>query len=487
MIDPLNATLLSLLAIIIGMLAVLLRRNSSPRLDALLVRFDSLEKSHERTERLLREEMAQSRAEASTQSQQARTEMDQKLGAFSTAFQTQIGEISGLQKNQLDSFARQLTTLTQSNADALKNFNDSVLKVMGEMSAGQKDQLEKFTTQLGKLTESIEIRLEALRNAVDGKLKSIQEDNAKQLEQMRATVDEKLQGTLEKRLGESFKQVSERLEQVHKGLGEMQSLATGVGDLKRVLTNVKTRGGWGEIQLEALLEQMLSPDQYERNVQTKESSGEVVEFAVKLPGRGPAGDVVWLPIDAKFPIEDYHRLVEAQDRADGEAAEEAVKMLANRIKACARDIAEKYLNPPQTTDFGIMFLPAEGLFAEVLRRTGLAESIQREYRVTIAGPTTLAALLNSLQMGFRTVAIEQRSGEIQKLLGAVKNEFGKFGDLLDGVKRKLDQASSTMDEAARKSRTIERRLRDVQALPATETQTLLAENNAPTGMEEASP
>ena len=277
-----------------------------------------------------------------------------------------------------------------------------------------------------------------------------------------------------------FKQVSERLEQVHKGLGEMQALATGVGDLKRVLTNVKTRGVWGEIQLETLLEQILTPDQFERDVQTRENSAEAVEFAIRLPGRGDGdgSEVVWLPIDAKFPMEDYQRLVEAQENCDPAAAEQAGKMLSATIKNCAKTICEKYLNPPATTDFGIMFLPTEGLYAEVIRRTWLVESLQRECRVIVAGPTTLAALLNSLQMGFRTLAIQKRSSEVWKLLGAVKTEFGKFGTTLEGVKKKLDQASNTMDDAAKRSRAIERKLRNVQELPSEEAEVLLVPNNS---------
>jgi DNA recombination protein RmuC len=351
---------------------------------------------------------------------------------------------------------------------------------ISNMATQQKEQIEAFTVRLGRLTESNETRLEALRNAIDEKLKQIQEDNSRQLEQMRATVDEKLQGTLEKRLGESFKQVSERLEQVHKGLGEMQALATGVGDLKRVLTNVKTRGVWGEIQLEALLEQFLTPDQFARDVVTRENSGERVEFAVRLPGRGDedATEVVWLPIDAKFPIEDYQRLVDAQESCDPAAAEQAAKMLSATIKNCAKTICDKYINPPATTDFGIMFLPTEGLYAEVTRRAGLIESLQRECRVMVAGPNILAALLNSLQMGFRTLAIQKRSSEVWKLLGAVKAEFGKFGTTLDGVKRKLDQAANTMDDAAKRSRAIERKLRSVQELPSEDAQVLLSVNNS---------
>jgi DNA recombination protein RmuC len=313
-----------------------------------------------------------------------------------------------------------------------------------------------------------------VQTTVEARLKQIQEDNSRQLDQMRATVDEKLQGTLEKRLGESFKQVSERLEQVHKGLGEMQTLASGVGDLKRALTNVKIRGGWGEIQLEALLEEILAPEQFDRNVRTNEASDERVEFAIKLPGKDDGSkDPIWLPIDAKFPIEDYQRLVDAQERADSEAAEVSSRMLVTRIKGCAKDICDKYICPPKTTDFGIMFLPTEGLYAEVVRRTGLVETIQRECRVVIAGPTTIAALLNSLQMGFRSLAIQKRSSEVWKLLGAVKTEFGKFGDVLDGVKKKLEQATNTMDGAARRSRAIERRLRTVEDLPPSEAQLLL--------------
>jgi DNA recombination protein RmuC len=313
---------------------------------------------------------------------------------------------------------------------------------------------------------------ETLRQVVATRLQQIQEDNTKRLDQMRATVDEKLQGTLEKRLGESFKHVSERLEQVHKGLGEMQNLATGVGDLKRVLTNVKSRGGWGEIQLEAILEHLLAPEQFARNVKIGEISGEVVEFALRLPGRG-GGEEVWLPIDAKFPLEDYERLVEAQEKCHTEALETAAKNLTLRIKAEAKTISAKYVAPPKTTDFAILFLPNEGLYAEVIRRPGLVEAIQRDHRVVVAGPTTFAALLNSLQMGFRTLAIQKRSSEVWNLLGAVKTEFGKFGDILAGVKKKLEQASQTMDDAARRSRAIERKLQVVQELPGEESGSLL--------------
>ncbi len=413
----------------IALLLILLRRKAPDSLADVRLRMELVEKGQERLEKLLREEMGRNREEATAHFRQHREELSRALTAFGNSLLSRMAEISGLQKNQLDSFARQLSTLTESN----------------------------------------EKRLETMKNAVEARLKDLQEDNSRQLERMRTTVDEKLQGTLEKRLGESFRQVSERLEQVHKGLGEMQTLASGVGDLKKALTNVKTRGVWGEIQLEALLEEILAPEQYERNVKPREHSGEVVEFALRLPGHEDGdGKCVWLPIDAKFPLEDYQRLVEAQEKGDTTGAEAAAKMLEARIKACARDISEKYIHPPATTDFGIMFLPTEGLYAEVARRTAVLEVIQREHRVVVAGPTTFAALLNSLQMGFRTLAIQKRSSEVWKLLGAVKSEFGKFGDILDGVRKKLEQASNTMESAARRSRAIERKLRGVQELPSSE-------------------
>jgi DNA recombination protein RmuC len=328
---------------------------------------------------------------------------------------------------------------------------------------------DSLTSTLGAFSESNERRMDALRQSVDERLRALQEDNAARLEQMRVTVDERLQGTLEARLGESFRAVSERLEQVHRGLGEMQALAAGVGDLKKVLTNVKTRGTWGEVQLGTLLEQVLAPAQYEANVATKAGSADRVEFAIKLPGREGSDASVWLPIDAKFPQEDYQRLLEASDRGDAEAVEAAAKELESFIKLSAKDIRDKYLDPPGTTDFGILFLPTEGLYAEVLRRPGLADAVQREMRVVLAGPTTLWAVLNSLQMGFRTLAIERRSSEVWALLGTVKTQFAKFGGLLSGVQKKLQEATNKMDSIAQQSRTIERKLRAVQELPAGET------------------
>lgn len=360
----------------------------------------------------------------------------------------------------------QARVLREEVGNSLTNATNSLVRSLQAITEAQSQQLKGHADQLGKLTESLQGRFDHLRGSIEERLKSLQDENAAKLERIRLTVDEKLQNTLEARLGESFKQVSERLEQVHRGLGEMQALATGVGDLKRVLGNVKARGVFGEIQLERLLEDVLPPELYDRNVATG-GSLERVEFALRLPGRGDdPSRPVWVPIDAKFPQEDYQRLIDAQARGDAEAAETAGRQLEQRIKAHARDISTKYLNPPQTTDFGIMFLPTEGLFAEAVRRAGLTEFVQGEHRITITGPTTLWALLNSLQMGFRTLAIQRRSSEVWGLLGAVKSEFGAFGELLANVKKKLDSASNEIERAARKSSTITRRLREVEALPS---------------------
>lgn len=344
-------------------------------------------------------------------------------------------------------------------------------ELAGALSQVQQGITSALVQQLGQLTESNAQRLLELRGAVDGRLREIQQQNAAELEKMRHTVDEKLQSTLEQRLGASFKLVSERLEQVHRGLGEMQSLASGVGDLKRVLSNVKTRGTWGEVQLQALLEQILSPEQYARNIATRPGSAERVEFAIKFPGHGDAP--CWLPIDAKFPREDYERLIEAQERADPAAVEEAGRALERRIRDSARTIRDKYVESPHTTDFALLYLPTEGLYAEIVRRPGVADALQREFRVTVAGPMTIAALLNSLQMGFRTLAIEKRSSEVWQVLAAVKTEFGKFGEVLDKVKKKLDEASSQIEQTGVRSRAISRRLRDVEALPRAEAEALL--------------
>ena len=427
-------TELLLAFLVIGVLGIavmsffLLKRDPSQQWEQTKRQIEAVEKNQERIERTIKQEVSQNREEAGNASRGLREEM--------------------------------MKTLT--------GFNDSLLNQMQKVSSIQNEQLGIFSQQLNTLTQSNEQRLEKMRQTVEQKLSSLQEDNAQKLEKMRQTVDEKLHATLEQRLGESFKLVSERLELVHKGLGEMQSLAVGVGDLKKVLSNVKTRGILGEFQLGSILEQILSPEQYEKNVATKKGTRENVEFAIKLPGRDDSGEVVYLPLDSKFPVENYHSLLDAFDHGDHGAMEEAGKLLENAIKKCAKDIRDKYLDPPGTTDFGIMFLPFEGLYAEVVKRTGLIETLQREYKVIITGPTTLAAILNSLQMGFRTLAIEKRSGEVWTLLSAVKTEFGKFGDILEKTQKKLQEASNTIEDAAKKSRTIERKLKDVQALPAAE-------------------
>jgi len=358
-------------------------------------------------------------------------------------------------------------------AAGLGQFGQTMTQQLSGMSAAQSEHLKQFGDRLATLTQSNEQRLEAVRSSVNQNLEALRADNATKLEQMRATVDEKLQATLEQRLGQTFKQVSDRLDQVHKGLGEMQTLAAGVGDLKKVLTNVKSRGGWGEVQLGTLLAEMLSSGQYEQNVATRPGSRERVEFAVKFPGRGEDGAPCWLPIDAKFPLEDYQRLQDAIERADVAAVETSRKALEAFFKAEARSIREKYVEPPHTTDFAVLFVPTEGLYAEAVSRPGLADALQRDHRVMLAGPMNLAAMLNSLQLGFRTLAIEKRSTEVWRVLGAVKTEFGKFGELLAKTKDRLDQVGRTLDDASRKSTTIARKLRDVEALPEAEADRLL--------------
>ena len=437
------AEILSLLAGLLAaaalvLMVLLLRRGSAAGTDLspLQARLEAIDRGQERAEREVRDEFGRGREENRSESKALRQEV----------------------------------------AAGLKGANDSVLRQIADLVALDRRQMEAFAGELRRLTETNETRIEGLRGAVEKKLAEIQADNASKLEMMRKTVEEKLEQTLERRLAASFSQVSERLEQVHKGLGEMQVLASGVGDLKKVLTNIKVRGTWGEIQLGNLLEQILIPDQFERNVATKPGSADRVEFAIKLPGRDDAdGEVVWLPIDAKFPKEDYERLVEASERADAAGVEEAAKQLEMRVRGEAKTIRDKYLDPPHTTDFGILYLPTEGLYAEVLRRTGLQEALQREFRVNVAGPTTLAALLNSLQMGFRTLAIQKRSSEVWTLLGAVKTEFGKFGDVIDKVQKKLQEAGNVIESAQTRSRAIERKLRQVQELPAAETEKLLAD------------
>jgi DNA recombination protein RmuC len=376
-----------------------------------------------------------------------------RLAQLGTRLESLLGDDDRMERRIREEFSRSRGEL----ADQLRDNRE-------ELNNG----LQRFTDHLGGqlslLTRRNTESLETLRGVIETKLAAIQKDNSDKLEQVRQTVDEKLHNTLEQRLGASFKLVSDRLELVHRGLGEMQSLAAGVGDLKKVLSNVKVRGIWGEVQLEQLLEQLLTPDQYARNVAPKPDSSERVEFAVKLPGRGDDGKSVWLPIDAKFPLQDYQILLQAQETGDAVTLEEAGRALEARIRAEARSIRDKYLEPPHTTDFGVMFLPIEGLYAEVLRRPGLADSLQRDFRVTVSGPTTLTAMLNSLQMGFRTLAIEKRSSEVWTLLSAVKTEFGKFGEILAKTKKKLDEARNTIDQAEVRTRQIGRKLTSVAEL-----------------------
>lgn len=348
----------------------------------------------------------------------------------------------------------------------LKDGNDSLTKSLAENSKVQNAQLEGFTKKLEELSESNRRAIDRVRENLEERVKELREGNEKKLEEMRKTVDEKLHETLEKRLGESFKLVSERLENVQKGLGEMQNLASGVGDLKRVLTNVKARGTWAEYQLGDILGQTLTPEQYASNVQTRENTTERVEFAVKLPGpEEDPGSCIWLPIDSKFPTEDYQRLQAAADKADAEAVEKSLTAFLRTVRNSAREIQTKYINPPSTTDFAVLFLATEGMYAEVLRQPGMLEEIQQNHRILIAGPTTLTALLNSLRMGFRTLAIEKQASEVWQVLAAVKTEFGKFGEVLDKVKRQLDTASRSIEQTGTRTRAMERKLRSVESLP----------------------
>ena len=423
---------LILLALIVALLVVILviqlrKGNGSADLGVISSRMEQIDVSQQKQGAVLGNELSNLRQEAATHAREGRSE-----------------------------------TLT-----ILKQGNETLLNGLSVLGQSQGERLQNFSDTISKLTASNEAKLEDVRKTVEAKLKELREDNGLRLEEMRRTVDEKLQTTLEKRLGESFQLVSERLEKVHQGLGEMQSLATGVGDLKKVLTNVKTRGNWGEVQLGALLGQMLSPSQYERNVTPNPDSREVVEYAIRLPGKGEDDTEVWLPVDAKFFIEDYKRLHEAQERADLPAIEESTKALRDAVLKCAKDISSKYLNPPHTTDFGIMFVPTEGLFAEILRIPGVVEELQAKHRVVLTGPTTFAAVLNSLQMGFRTLSIQKQSSEVWKTLGMVKTEFAKFGESLDAVKKSLEAASKKMDGVSVRSRAVERSLRKVEELPGT--------------------
>jgi len=448
--DVLSIASLVLIAVAVVLLVALALRRA-PDLAPALDELARLNQAQLQQQRELREETA-------SQARENRLELSGSLAELGRNLTHQMGTIAGVQNNQIDAFAQQLTKLTEANEQRLGALRES------------------NEQRLNALREGTEQRLEALRETLERRLRELQGDNAAKLEEMRRTVDEKLHATLEQRLGASFKQVSDRLEQVHKGLGEMQALASDVGDLKRVLTNVKTRGTWGEVQLASLLEQLLVPEQYAANVAPVPGSNERVEFAIRLPGRGDEAPV-WLPIDAKFPREDYERLVIAQEKADPVAAEAAARQLEQRLRLEAKTIRTKYVSPPDTTDFALMFLPTEGLYAEVVRRPGLMDDLQRSWRVVVAGPSTLAAILSSLQMGFRTLAVEKRSSEVWQLLGAVKTEFGKFGDVLAKTKEQIDRASTTLGTAAVRTRAIERKLRDVESLPETTSAQLLEDDS----------
>ncbi|MCC2673684.1 MAG: rmuC [Ramlibacter sp.] len=401
--------------------------------------------ANERLERELRREISES-------SRGLRGELTHTLATFQETLTRQAQETTRTQNAQIDAFSDKLTMWQKTLTDTLAE-------------------------QLQSLSEANARRMAEVRGTLETQLTAMQQTNAAKLEEMRKTVDEKLQTTLETRLGESFKQVAERLEQVHKGLGQMQSLAQGVGDLQRVLTNVKTRGIFGEVQLEALLEQVLTPEQYGKQVETRPRSNQRVDFAIKFPGRSADGAPVWLPIDAKFPREDYERLLDAHDRADQAGVDSAGRALEVRIREEAKSICEYYLAPPYTTDFAILFLPIESLYAEVLRRPGLMDKIQRDYRVTLAGPTTLLAMLNSLHMGFRTLALEQQASEVWKVLGAVKTEFDRYGEWVARIKEQVQKAADTVDKAETRTKMMRRALKDVEALPDTQSQALLPMND----------
>jgi DNA recombination protein RmuC len=431
--------LLGLAALTVILLIALLMRRPAPDRHAELLA--TLADGTERSERALRQEVADS-------ARSTRQELGQNFASFQAALVQQGAEATRTQNAQIDAFAQQLTLMQKTLADTLN-------------------------TQLQGLSESNARRLAEVRTTMETQLAQLQQTNTAKLDEMRKTVDEKLQSTLEARLGESFKQVADRLDQVHKGLGEMQTLAIGVGSLQRVLTNVKTRGVFGEVQLEALLEQVLTTEQYAKQVETKPRSGQRVDFAVRFPGRSADGAPVWLPIDAKFPRDDYERLIDAHERADVLAVEVAGKALEARIRSEAKSIADNYLAAPHTTDFAILFLPVESLYAEVLRRPGLMDAVQRQHRVTLAGPTTLLAMLNSLHMGFRTLALEQQASEVWKVLGAVKTEFNRFGEWVERIKEQVAKASDTIDKADTRQRQMRRALKGVEALPELQAQALL--------------
>ncbi|MDR1274639.1 MAG: DNA recombination protein RmuC [Odoribacteraceae bacterium] len=485
--------LLGLLAVAAVVNIVLAARKGSPGgMPDLLAR---LEGSLARVDSLIREEFGRNREEGARASKETREELSNSFTVLGENLMKIVAGLSGAQKSQFDLFSRQLEGLVKGfdekakdlqerldksarenraeQGNSLKSFEDRFASGVKDFNEVQRQKFDDLSARQEGVKREIEGKLKEIRETVEGQLARLQEDNNKKLEEMRKTVDEKLQESVEKRFNESFRLINERLEAVHKGLGEMQSLATGVGDLKKVLTNVKARGTFGEVQLGAILEQVLSPEQYVRNEHPGDDR-RVVEFAIKLPGKGNDGEHVLLPVDSKFPVEDYQRLLDAYEN-NADAVEGCRKQFEGSVKACAKDIREKYINPPRTTDFAILFVPAEGLYAEVLRRPGFAEMLQQTFRVIVVGPTNLVAFLNSLQMGFRALAIEKRSSEVWEILGAVKTEFGNFGAILGKTRKKLQEAANVIDQASTRSRVIERKLRTVQELPPGESVALLGE------------
>lgn len=409
-------------------------------------------------------------AKTSTKSDESISNLQQQAKEDAKAQRIEANENAANLRTEINS---QLTTLSDANATRIQELGTSQKERLDEFGVSLNQRLTANSDSIEKLTTSMESKQNELRNKLDEKLNNLSEQNTKKLDEMRKTVDEKLQTTLEKRLGESFKSVSDRLEQVHRGLGEMQSLASNVGDLKRTLTNVKTRGTWAEAQLELILQDILSPEQYVKNAQIKESSQQRVEFAIKLPGREVEDEPVFLAVDSKFPTEQYDRLVEASEAGDAASVQQEVAGLTKTIVSSAKDIGAKYIDPPRTTDFAILYLPTEGLYAEIIRQPGLAEQIRKNHRVVVQGPTTITAFLSSLQMGFRTLAIEKRSSEVWQVLGAVKTEFGKFGDVLSRIKKKLDQAGADIDQTAVRTRAMNRHLSSVENMSSDKAQTLL--------------
>jgi DNA recombination protein RmuC len=468
-LEIMSGLIIVLLILIIVLIIVLLRKGSNSFLDEVKNRLNEFEKYLIKYESLVKDEFVRNRDDFNKNSKDSREELNTIFKNFTNILEQRLKNIQDVVTNSAKENRIELS-------NSLKSFEEKFSINVKDFNELQKQKFDNLINKQDDLTLKTEAKLEKLREVIEQKLKSIQEDNNIKLEKMRETVDEKLHKTLETRLGESFKIVSERLELVQKGLGEMQTLATGVGDLKKVLSNVKTKGVLGEYQLENILEQLMTPEQYSKNVKTKKQSNDMVEFAIKLPSKDDSNKILWLPIDAKFPSEDYELLMNAYDTGDTVSIEKGKKALEQKIKSFAKDIKGKYIDPPNTTDFAIMFLPFEGLYAEILRIPGIFETIQKDYKITIAGPTTISAFLSSLQMGFRSLAVEKRTSEIWDILGAVRTEFGKFGEVLEKTKTKLEQASKEIENAGVRSRAIEKKLKNVQELPKEDSMKLLGES-----------